>query len=250
MCLILFSWKAHSHHDLIVAANRDEFYNRPTRSAHAWQESPDLIAGKDLTAGGTWMGITKSGRFAALTNYRDPANINPEAPSRGHLTKEFLLSEVSPEAYLQALKKRNEPYNGFNLLVGNHDTLCYYNNVNHEIKALKPGIYGLSNALLNDPWPKVKQGMNKLKSLMKQDHPSAQALIKIVQNKSLASDQELPNTGVPIDWERSLSAMFIEMDGYGTRCSTAILKTGKKVHFNELTYSHLGQKKEEVEFIL
>ena len=250
MCLILFAWKKHPSYDLILSANRDEFYNRPTLSANVWKEHPELIAGKDLTAGGTWMGITKPGKFAALTNYRDLANINDQAPSRGSLTKDFLTNEVSPQAYLQKVKSDNLPYNGFNLLVGDTESLWYYNNLNHEIRELSPGIYGLSNALLNDRWPKVVAGQQKMAELIQQNSINPTALLNAVQDKTIAPDDQLPSTGVPLDWERALSAMFITMENYGTRCSTALLKTGKQMMFTEKTHSHLGQKEDQVEFIL
>ena len=250
MCLILFAWKKHPDYDLIVSANRDEFFNRPTQTAHVWDGQPDLIAGKDLTAGGTWLGITKTGKFAALTNYRDPSNINPKAPSRGHLTKDYLTQDISPQDYLDRIQKENLPFNGFNLLIGDNDSLWYYNSINHQITSLPPGVYGLSNALLNEPWPKVLIGQENLKKLIEQKDISTNQLLQIVQNKSLAADDQLPKTGIPIDWERALSAMYITKENYGTRCSTALLKKKDKFTFKEWSHSHLGQKEGQIEFIL
>lgn len=250
MCLILFAWKSHPIHDLVLVANRDEFYNRPTQPAQPWEDYPELIAGKDLTANGTWLGITKSGRFAALTNYRDPANIDANAPSRGQLTRDFLESDIHPEEYLNNIKADKSQYNGFNLLVGDHDTLWYYNNVNHEILVLDDGIFGLSNALLNDSWPKVKKGKTELQTLIEQQNLTSEELLGIIQNKDLANDRALPKTGVPLEWERALSAMFISTETYGTRCSTAIIKNRDKTLFTELTYPHIGQKEGRVEYIL
>ncbi|MEP5362314.1 MAG: NRDE family protein [Reichenbachiella sp.] len=249
MCLILFAWKKHTSYDLIVTANRDEFYNRPTESACTWSEYPDLIAGKDLTAGGTWMGITKTGKFAALTNYRDIANINNDAPTRGDLTKNYLTQDTDPQTYLEEIKSAQIPYNGFNLLVGDNHSLWYYNNINHQIKSLEPGVYGLSNALLNDPWPKVVTGKQQLTQLIQDDHVTSESLLSIIQNKAIAPDDQLPSTGVPLDWERALSAMYITMENYGTRCSTTLLKKNKNSTFTEKTYPHLGQKEDQVEFI-
>ncbi|WP_420582225.1 NRDE family protein [Reichenbachiella sp.] len=249
MCLILFAWKKHPSYDLIVTANRDEFYNRPTQAASLWPEQPTLLAGKDLTAGGTWMGVTKTGKFAALTNYRDIANINDHAPSRGDLTKDYLIQNHKPKTYLEKLKSEQIPYNGFNLLIGDQNSLWYYNNINYEIKPLEPGIYGLSNALLDDPWPKVEAGKQKLGELIQNDALTADSLLKIIQDKTIALDIKLPNTGVPLEWERALSAMFITMENYGTRCSTTLLKKGTSTNFAEKTYPHLGQKEDQVEFI-
>ncbi|MEO9806301.1 MAG: NRDE family protein [Reichenbachiella sp.] len=250
MCLILFAWKVHPKHDLILVANRDEFFNRPTAPAQIWQEQPELIAGKDLTAGGTWLGVTKSARFAALTNYRDPANIDPKAPSRGQLTKDYLTSTIDPQNYLTGLRSKKIPYNGFNLLVGDERSLWYYNSVNHKIESLAPGVYGLSNALLNDPWPKVVKGKSDLRGSLDHPEPNAKELLRLIQNTTLAPDEMLPQTGVPLEWERALSAMYISTETYGTRCSTVLLKNQQKTQFIEHTYAHVGQKEAQVEFIL
>lgn len=250
MCLILFAWKKHPQYDLVLAANRDEFYNRPTQVAQAWPAHPDMIAGKDLTAGGTWMGITRSGRFAALTNYRDPQNINPKAPSRGQLTKDFLLSDSSPAAYLQKVKSNDMSYNGFNLLVGDQDSLWYYNNVNHKITPLAPGVYGLSNALLNDAWPKVIQGQERLAQILSSESLSTASLLNLVLDQTIAPDSQLPHTGVPLEWERALSAMYIATPDYGTRCSTALLKSKTKTYYAERSHAHQGQKEDQVDFTL
>ena len=250
MCLILFAWKKHPKYDLIVAANRDEFYDRPTQKAHIWPEEVDLIAGKDLKAGGTWMGISKSGKFAALTNYRDPKHMNPEAPSRGDLTKDFLKKEISPASYLQEILSENIPYNGFNLLLGDSDSLYYYNNINNEIKELEAGIYGLSNALLNDPWPKVINGKVKLEEAVSNENLTPSDLFNILRDRVIAPDHELPHTGVPMEWERALSSMYIETENYGTRCSTVLIQGVEKTIYSENSHAHLGQKEDQVEFIL
>lgn len=250
MCLILFAWKKHETYDLIVAANRDEFYNRPTEVAKIWHDHPNLIAGKDLTAGGTWMGVSKTGKFAALTNYRDPAHIDANAPSRGQLTKDYLTQDISPKIYLEQVASERIPYNGFNLLLGDHESLWYYNNINHSIASLQPGIYGLSNALLDDSWPKVKSGKERLEEMIDQSTLSANELLEMMHDRSIAPDNELPSTGVPLDWERALSAKFITMENYGTRCSTILLKKAKKFKYIEKTHAHLGQKEDQVEFIL
>ncbi|UXX79718.1 NRDE family protein [Reichenbachiella carrageenanivorans] len=250
MCLILFAWKKHPKYNLVLSANRDEFYNRPTQPAQVWPAHPSLIAGKDLTAGGTWMGITQSGRFAALTNYRDPKHINPQAPSRGSLTKDFLITNSEPEEYLHKIKSSNIPYNGFNLLVGDQDNLWYYNNINHEIISLPSGIYGLSNALLNEPWPKVKVGKERLGHILSNENLSTKDLLTLVQDQTIAPDHLLPQTGIPIEWERALSAMYITTPDYGTRCSTALIKDKTQTHFSEHSHAHLGQKEDQVDFIL
>jgi uncharacterized protein with NRDE domain len=246
MCLLLFSWKKNADHDLILAANRDEFYERPTAKAGYWAAHPNLLAGRDLVAGGTWIGVTKSGRFAALTNYRDPKNIDPKAPSRGQLTTDYLISELSPKDYLSKLKDEKKPYNGFNLLIGDADSLFYYNNINYNIKELLPGTYGLSNGLLNDNWPKVTSGKNELRQILEEENSkelALAALFKMLENPQQAEDSTLPKTGVSIEWERTLSPLFIATDKYGTRCSTIITKSKNKVQFVEKSYETPYQEK-------
>lgn len=250
MCLILFAWKSHPECDLILAANRDEFYERPTQPAHFWEENPNLLAGKDEIGGGTWIGMTKSGRWAALTNYRDPQNIDPKAPTRGQLTTDFLTSDLAPQDYLKALKKKNTPFNGYNLLVGDQNSLWYFNNVNNQTEALGPGIYGLSNGLLNVPWSKVEKGKADLSKLVEDNTFDVDTLLGILKNDQIANDDKLPQTGVPLAWERSLSPLFITTEKYGTRCSTVILKNQTNSHFVEKTYPLENQKAATVQFEL
>lgn len=239
MCLILFAWKTDPKFDLVLAANRDEFYDRPTQSAHQWKGS-EIIAGKDLTAGGTWIGLTKTGRFAALTNFRDLQNLDPNAPSRGQLATDFLTSNHTPKDYLQSLKSEKKNYNGFNLLVGDRNALWYYNNINYEISEIQSGIYGLSNGLLNEPWPKVDIGKNDLNNELN-NGTKVDALFSLLTNEQIAPDEILPSTGVPLDWERSLSPLFIKMDNYGTRCSTVITRNQHTISFHEKTYHQTDQ---------
>jgi len=251
MCLILFSWKNHPNYTLVLAANRDEFYNRPTKRAEFWEDHIEILAGRDEKAGGTWMGITKSGRIAALTNYRDPQNIDSNAASRGQLTTNFLSGTDSPEQYLRKLKNSSTHYNGFNLMVGDENSLFHYNNVNHNINEVKPGTYGLSNGFFQESWPKIKIGRDGLESIMKQENISIQDLLNLLDNRQQAKDSELPKTGIPLDWERALSALFIEKDDYGTRCSTIIMiDRERKISFTEKTYGVGGQEASEVNFEL
>ena len=157
MCLLLLSYKAHANYKMIIAANRDEFYSRPTAPSSFWKEHPDLLAGKDLKGGGTWLGITKGGKFAAITNYRNPANFMKDAPSRGKLVLDFLTERDSPRNYADALIKNSQLYNGFNLLLSNQSELYYFSNQMQKSVLLSPGIYGLSNHILDTPWPKVEK---------------------------------------------------------------------------------------------
>ena len=223
MCLILFAWKAHERFPLVLAANRDEFYERPSATAAFWEDAPDLLAGRDLRDGGTWLGITRTGRLAALTNYRDPASLKAGAPSRGGLAADYLRGREGPEAYLDKVEPAADLYNGFSLVCGNRDELFFFSNrgIRERVRA---GVHGLSNRLLDTPWPKVERGRGALRELLEgKDGPSPGALFEILQDRSRPPDEQLPETGVGIEWERILSPLFIESPAYGTRSSTILL---------------------------
>ncbi len=222
MCLIVFANNVLNDYKLVFAANRDEFYNRSSEQADFWSDHPNLLAGKDLQAGGTWLGITKEGRFAAITNFRDLKNIKDDAPSRGHLTLDFLVDSISPEDYYKKLKPILSSYNGFNLLLGYVDQLYYFSNKTEGIQKLKPGIHGISNAQLDTPWPKVKKSKRNLKNLIEQQNIHPWEVLNILDDTSAAKDEELPDTGVGVELERMLSPIFIKSEKYGTRSSTII----------------------------
>ncbi|MCX5839439.1 MAG: NRDE family protein [Deltaproteobacteria bacterium] len=223
MCLILFAWKMHENFPLVLAANRDEFYERPSAAAAFWEDAPDLLAGRDLREGGTWLGITRAGRFAALTNYRDPESLKIGAPSRGGLTSNYLRGRDIPEAYLNRIRHDADRFNGFSLLVGDPAGLFYFSN-RGALQRLKPGIYGLSNRLLDTPWPKVERGKTALLALLKQKKDLLpEALFALLTNRTRPPDDRLPDTGVGLTWERILSPLFIESPVYGTRSSTVLL---------------------------
>ncbi|MDH5249614.1 MAG: NRDE family protein [Cyclobacteriaceae bacterium] len=237
MCLIFLSFQHHPAYKLIIAGNRDEFYERKTASANFWHDHPDILAGRDLEAGGTWMGISKSGNISMLTNYRDPRNIDPLAPSRGRLVSDFLTTQHTPEAYLQQLDRNGKAYNGFNLIVGSGDELWYYSNYKKGINKLSHGFYGISNHLLETPWPKVLRGKQKMETALKQSVIDPEQLFEILYDDKRAIDAELPDTGLPIERERALSSMFIKSDNYGSRCSTVILvDKSNNVLFSERVY--------------
>lgn len=224
MCLILFAWRADARYPLVVAANRDEFYARPTAPMGFWGDAPDVLAGRDLEAGGTWMGISRSGRFAAITNYRDPSRLRSGMPSRGPLVSSFLQGISTPRDYMKDLARRGKEFNGFNLLVGDAEALWYFSNENGPPQPVEPGIHGLSNHLLDTPWPKVEQGRRELAQVLEHNPgPTRHALMAILEDRKFAPDSELPETGVGLARERLLSPKFIEMPEYGTRCSTALL---------------------------
>ena len=222
MCLILFAWKIKEGFPLILAANRDEFYERPTAPADFWDEAPDVLAGRDLKGGGSWFGITRKGKLAALTNYRDPATLKKDAPSRGRLVSDYLLGDERPEEYLDRVASAAKRYNGFSLVVGDQTELLYFSNRGEQLR-LPPGIYGLSNRLLDTPWPKVERGKLALaKILERKGAPSEGALFALLADRSRPPDPTLPETGVGLERERMLSPLFIESPDYGTRSSTVL----------------------------
>lgn len=237
MCLLVFSYRQHPKYDLIFAANRDEFYERPTKAASFWEEYPDLLAGKDLKSGGTWMGITKQGDFSALTNYRDPSISKDNPPSRGDLVLDFLANESNPENYLNRVDQKSDQYNGFNLLVGNPDQLMYYSNRQKQLRNIELGLYGLSNELLDTPWPKVQKAKNDMQTIIQSEEISKEALFELLQYDKPAPDDQLPHTGIPKELERAVSPIFIKTDKYGTRNSTIVLmdKSGN-VFFEERSF--------------
>ncbi|HEV2148447.1 MAG TPA: NRDE family protein [Longimicrobiaceae bacterium] len=225
MCLILLALDARPDYPLVVAANRDEFYTRPTAPAGWWDDAPGVLAGRDLRGGGTWMGVSRGGRFAAVTNYRDTLPVSPDAPSRGHLVGGFLRGGEAPEAYLRALEGRAGEYAGFNLLVGEGGRLWYFGNRGGEPpRELVPGVYGVSNALLDTPWPKVERGKAGLRAILGGGGPvDPEALFRLLWDAEPAADPLLPDTGVGIELERVLSSPFIRSPEYGTRASTVLL---------------------------
>lgn len=239
MCLVLWADRVHPRYKLVIAANRDEFYSRPARPANFWPENPSLLAGVDLKEGGTWMGITTSGRFAVLTNYRDPANFKPHSPSRGLLMRDILESDKEPQCYMQDLIQNGGRYNGFNLLAGDVQNLYYFSNREGKVRRVDKGIHGLSNDLLDVPWPKVVRGTKALAACLKEEEVVVERLMGIMADSHQPTDDELPHTGVSLEMERMLAPLFIESHGlgYGTRTTTVILiDNSNKVWFSERTH--------------
>ncbi len=222
MCLILIAHGAHADYPLVIAANRDEYYQRATAKAAFWQDHPHILAGRDLECMGTWLGVTRDGRFAALTNFRDPRERKTDAPSRGQLVSGFLASDQDPREYLEQVGRQASRYNGFNLLLGDADQVLYFSSRTASVEELSPGIHGLSNHLLDTPWPKVERGKRRLQAAMAGE-PSAEALLDLLHDRESASEAELPDTGVGTDLERVLSPALIVSPQYGTRASTAVL---------------------------
>ncbi len=227
MCLIVFAYKLHPKYPLILLANRDEFYNRPTKSVHYWEDEPDVYAGKDLVGGGTWLGITRTGRFAAVTNYRE-VGAERGTFSRGDLVIDFLKNTISTRDYLESVKSDSTKFSGFNLLVGTfskeNSEFGYFSNRGMEIKILDTGIYGLSNHLLDTPWQKVTKAKDDLSEILaRNEEIQSERFFTVLQDKTQASEHALPDTGVGLELEKTLSSIFIETPVYGTRCSSVVL---------------------------
>lgn len=223
MCTLLLAYRAHPRFRLILAANRDEYYERPTAAAHFWDDAPQLFAGRDLVHGGTWLGVTSAGRIAALTNYRDPADLHKHGPSRGRLVSGFLQTADDPEQYVAQLRREGLPYGGYNLLLGDPERLFCYSNKTDTLIRIEPGIHGLSNHLLNTPWPKVQRGKAGLARLLAEEEFSPEELFALLADQTHPPDELLPDTGVGLELERLLSPAFIKSERYGTRCSTLLL---------------------------
>lgn len=237
MCLIVFAWKVIPGMPLIAAGNRDEFYDRPATSADWWTDYPQVYAGRDLQGGGTWMGVTRDGRFAAITNIRAPSQNRDDAPSRGDLVADFLKGSMPAQEYVSLISKSAAEFNGFNLLVGDCDELIWYSNGSQDDPRngvpLNAGVYGLSNAALDSPWPKVVRTKAQFASLLCQCAPE-DAYFEMLTDTTIASDCRLPKTGVTIELERMLSAVCIRSPSYGTRVSTVVqLHADRRVVMNE-----------------
>lgn len=243
MCIAYLAIGAHPDWPLFIAANRDEFHARPTTAAAPWPDHPDLLAGLDNQAKGTWLGVTRQGQFSLLTNYRDMAYA-PDAASRGDLVAAYLKQRVDPAEYARQVAERGKHYNGFNLIVGNLEQACYVSNRRDDgpVLQLEPGRYVLSNHLLNTAWPKTQRLQARLDKHPLEDlSKTLNPVFDILKDQTPATDDSLPRTGLPLERERLLSSPFIISPDYGTRCSTvvAIRKDGQG-YFSEITYDPQG----------
>ena len=240
MCLVLVVWKSHPQFPCVVAANRDEFHARPTAAADWWPDHPQILAGRDLEAHGTWLGLTRGGRFAALTNYRDPQQRRAAAPSRGALVTSLLESDASVTEGLAYLRDVGASYNGFNVIFSDGERLGIYESVRGSGRELGPGIYGLSNHLLDTPWPKVQNAKSRLQAALS-DLTDTAPLLALLRDDRPAPDAQLPQTGVSLEWERLLSSAFVRAPDYGTRCSTIIrIESRGRAYFDEWSWNPIG----------
>lgn len=226
MCLLVLAWKVHHRYRLVVAANRDEFHERPTEPMGRWPAPDELIAGRDLRAGGTWLGVDRLRRFGIVTNFRELQRPSPGAPSRGHLIPDYLRNPAPITHYIKGLQAAADSYSGFNLLLADQDSLWYISNRAPQFaQLLPPGIYGLSNELLDTPWPKLQRVRQRFDALIAQpDNIAAEALFGILADPTQAGvNDSLPDTGVSREWEQLLSSPFVRNSEYGTRCSTLVI---------------------------
>jgi uncharacterized protein with NRDE domain len=247
MCLILLAWRAHPHYPLVIAANRDEYHARAAAAASWWQQPP-ILAGRDLSAGGTWLALTRDGRFAALTNYRDPSRQLSDAPSRGGLIPAMLATTLCAADQLQRLRREGAAYNGFNLIFSDGAQLAIHESVTGTGRLLQPGVYGLSNHLLDTPWPKLVNAKAALGAALTR-LPDEKPLLELLRDEQPAHDAWLPRTGVSQEWERMLSSAFVRSDTYGTRCSNLVLMNQLgQIRFTEWTWNASGELQGEVKF--
>jgi uncharacterized protein with NRDE domain len=254
MCLLVLAWEAHPRYRLVVAANRDEFHERPTAPAAKWPPPDDIIAGRDLRAGGTWLAMDRARRFGVITNFRELQRPDPNAPSRGSLIPNYLRGQGGPEQYLAKLEPRARDYSGFNLLLADGESLWYASNRAEPFaRPLPPGVYGLSNERLDTPWPKLRRVRRRFDPwLASAKEGSKEELFAILADTTQAGvDEQLPKTGLSPEWEQLLSSPFVLNEGYGTRCSTVVLleRTGV-MSLSERRFNPEGLAVGETEFVL
>lgn len=247
MCLIVFSWKTHPDYPLILAGNRDEFYDRPAKPVHRWEDKPQIVAGRDLKAGGTWLGISSNGRFAAVTNVRDMDLRSPQKnpPSRGELIPDFLTTQLSPRQFLEDLRTVAGEYNGFNLICGTPDVMYHISNQENKIHLLEPGIHAISNATLDTPWPKTEKARRLFTGLTKTKTPDEEALFSLLTDTERFPDDQLPDTGLSPVMERAVSSIFIQTENYGTRCSSLLFVEPKSYTLTERSWKPGTTKAEQ-----
>jgi len=242
MCLILVALNQRSDLPLVLAANRDEYFARPTRAAGYWEDAPGVLGGRDLEAGGSWLGVDTGGRLAAVTNVREPPLRKTGLESRGRLVSDYLKTTTSPADYLQEVIRRRQRFDGYNLLVGSTTELLYHASRDARYLRLEGGVHGISNGALDCSWPKVNRGKAALRRCLEDDAAlDPERLFELLADTGVPEDETLPDTGVGLEMERQLAPIFVRMDGYGTRCSTLIvLEAGGRLRFYERVFSEDG----------
>ena len=249
MCLMLFAWRAHADYQLVFAGNRDEAYDRPSAPAAFWDDEPQILGGRDLDKGGSWLGLSRSGRFATVTNYRTGLPYRDAPRSRGELVANFLRMNVAPRPYLEHVQSEGAHYRAFSLIVGDLAQLFFCSNRGNGVDEIAPGVHGLSNHLLDTSWPKVRRGRDRIRSqLGRRKDDLVTGLFEILADRAVAPDAELPDTGVGLERERELSCSFIANGRYGTRASTVLLiNRNRDVLFIERSFGPHGTPQRSVE---
>jgi len=241
MCLILVAWKVDPDYPLILAANRDEFHNRPTQPLHWWRDKPTILAGRDLQAGGTWLGASRSGRIAAVTNYREEKRKRQGLQSRGEIVTAFLAGSDGPEIFSSSIEKNG--YAGFNLLTTNGNELCYISNRGDAATLLSPGVYGLSNAALDTPWPKLERTRDVFRRIIEAGETNETSLMRVMSDRQLAPVDEIEVGSLPFALARAITAPFIVTPEYGTRCTTVVLRDRSgQISISERRFDSAGRK--------
>jgi uncharacterized protein with NRDE domain len=253
MCLLVLAWRVHPRYRLVVAANRDEFHERPAAALARWPPPTDILAGRDLRAGGTWLGLDRRRRFGVVTNFRELQRPQPGAPSRGELIPRFLAATQAPGEFFASLQAQAASYSGFNLLLADQDSLCYGSNrATPFARTLPPGVYGLSNEFLDTPWPKLERVRAQFRNWLSEDASGTDGLMALLNDRTrVADDRLLPQTGITREWERILSAPFVQHPDYGTRSSTVLLlQADGELQLTERRFDPSGALAGENEFTL
>jgi len=252
MCLILISFKQHAGWPLLLAANRDEFFERPTQAAKFWDDNPSILAGRDLKLGGTWLGMDKSGRIAAVTNYHEPSESRTGLKSRGFLVSNYLIGNKSPEDYLHTISGEIAQYDGFNLFVGDMDSLHFYSSYTAQPVLLEPGIHGISNGNLDYPWPKVTKGKDDIRKILDSDlYAEPESYFKLLADRDIPDDSRPLGNGEEIVPERSLAPVFVQGEHYGTRSSSVILcQADGRILFSERSFDRNGDATGTAEYTI
>lgn len=249
MCLVVIAWQVHPDYPLVVAANRDEFHERPAEAMHWWRDAPDVLAGRDLQAGGTWLAISRSGRYAGVTNVREAGTPRADARSRGELVSRYVAGSDSALQFAEAVD--DDAYRGFNMFAGDGSELLYMSNRGSPPRLLAPGIYGISNALLDTPWPKLLRTRERVAEVIRSGIVAPEALLDLMTDRTPAPDNELPGGTADIDLARAASAPFIVHPLYGTRCSTALIReSGGATIVAERRYRRTGSTEGESSFLI
>lgn len=241
MCLILFAWKTDPDYPLVLAANRDEFHHRPAQPLHWWQDKPNVLAGRDLQAGGTWLGANRSGRVAAVTNYREEQPRRQGRQSRGEIVTAFLMDDDSPYTFSRSID--SDSYAGFSLLTADNEELCYVSNRGDAATLLSPGIYGLSNASLDTPWPKLRRTRDAFWKIIEAGDANETSLMRLMEDRQMAPVDEVETGLLPFTLARAITAPFIVTPEYGTRCTTILLRDRSgQINISERRFDSAGRK--------